>query len=76
MSWTNPRLCVITPVSLDHQQYLGDTIAQIAGEKAGILKAGVPCVVTRQTDEGLAVIEARAARLRAPYLCRASTGMS
>ncbi len=61
-----PALCVITPVSLDHQQYLGDTVALIAGEKAGILKAGVPCVVTRQTDEGLAVIEARAARLRAP----------
>ncbi len=61
-----PALCVITPVSLDHQQYLGETLGQIAGEKAGILKAGVPCVVTRQTDEGLAVIEARAARLRAP----------
>jgi dihydrofolate synthase / folylpolyglutamate synthase len=61
-----PALCVITPVSLDHQQYLGETVGQIAGEKAGILKAGVPCVVTRQTDNGLAVIEARAARLRAP----------
>jgi dihydrofolate synthase/folylpolyglutamate synthase len=62
----SPALCVITPVSLDHQQYLGDTIALIAAEKAGILKQGVPCVVTRQTDEGLAAIEARAARLRAP----------
>ena len=61
-----PALCVITPVSMDHQQYLGDTVGQIAGEKAGILKQGVPCIVTRQTDEGLAVIEARAARLRAP----------
>jgi dihydrofolate synthase/folylpolyglutamate synthase len=61
-----PALCVITPVSLDHQQYLGETLGQIAEEKAGILKAGVPCVVTRQTDEGLAVIEARAARLRVP----------
>ena len=61
-----PALCVITPVSLDHQQYLGETVDLIAAEKAGILKAGVPCIVTRQTDEGLAVIEARAARLRAP----------
>ena len=40
-----PRLTVITPVSLDHQQYLGETLPEIAGEKAGILKRGVPCVV-------------------------------
>lgn len=58
-----PRLCVITPVSIDHTQYLGNTLAEIAGEKAGILKRGVPCVVARQQDEALAVIEARAARL-------------
>ncbi len=63
-----PRLCIITPVSLDHQQYLGDTVAEIAGEKAGILKRGVPCVVGPQTDEGLAVIEARAARLGSPLM--------
>jgi dihydrofolate synthase / folylpolyglutamate synthase len=65
-----PRLCVITPVSLDHQQYLGDTVGAIAGEKAGILKRGVPCVVGPQTDEGLAAIEARAARLGAPLMVR------
>ncbi len=65
-----PALCIITPVSLDHQQYLGDTVAEIAGEKAGILKRGVPCVVGPQTDEGLAVIEARAARLGAPLMVR------
>ena len=58
-----PRLTVITPVSIDHQQYLGDTLAEIAGEKAGIIKEGVPCIVGPQEDEGLAVIEARAARL-------------
>ncbi len=63
-----PALCVITPVSLDHQQFLGETVAQIAGEKAGILKRGVPCVVGPQTDDALAVIEARAARLGAPLL--------
>lgn len=63
-----PALCVITPVSLDHQQYLGETVAEIAGEKAGILKPGVPCVVGPQTAAGLAVIEARAEALGAPLL--------
>lgn len=63
-----PKLCVITPVSLDHQQYLGDTLAAIAGEKAGILKRGVPCVVGPQAPEALEAIEARAARLGAPLL--------
>ncbi len=63
-----PQLTIITPVSIDHQQYLGETLAEIAGEKAGILKRGVPCVVGPQAPEGLAVIEARAARLGAPLL--------
>jgi len=63
-----PALTVITPVDLDHQQFLGDTLAEIAGEKAGILKRGVPCVVGRQQDAALEVIEARAARLSAPLL--------
>jgi dihydrofolate synthase/folylpolyglutamate synthase len=63
-----PRLTVITPVSMDHEAYLGDTIAKIAGEKAGILKRGVPCVVGPQHPDGLAVIEDRAARLGAPLL--------
>jgi dihydrofolate synthase/folylpolyglutamate synthase len=63
-----PRLTIITPVSLDHQQYLGDTVTKIAGEKAGILKRRVPCIVGPQTDEGLAAIEARAARLGAPLM--------
>lgn len=64
----NPALTIITPVSLDHQQYLGDTLPLIAGEKAGIIKRGVPVIVGPQTDEGLAVIEARAARMGAPVL--------
>ncbi len=63
-----PRLSIITPVSLDHQQYLGDTVAAIAGEKAGIIKRGVPVIVGPQEPDGLAVIEARAARLGAPVL--------
>jgi dihydrofolate synthase/folylpolyglutamate synthase len=60
-----PRLTVITPVDLDHQQYLGETLAEIAGEKAGIIKRGVPSIVGRQHDEALEVIEARAERLGA-----------
>lgn len=64
----HPALTILTPVSIDHQQYLGETLPEIAGEKAGILKRGVPCVVGPQAEEGLAVIEARAARLGAPLL--------
>ncbi len=63
-----PRLTIVTPVSIDHQQYLGETLAEIAGEKAGILKRGVPCVVGPQEAAGLEVIEARAARLGCPLL--------
>jgi len=61
-----PALTVITPVSMDHEQYLGTTLTQIAGEKAGIIKRGVPVVVGPQSDEGLAAIERQAARLSAP----------
>ncbi len=64
----SPRVCVITPVSLDHQQYLGDTLEKIAAEKAGILKPGATCVVARQEKEALKVIEDRAERVGAPLL--------
>ena len=63
-----PALCIITPVSMDHEQYLGDTLGKIAGEKAGILKRGVTCIVGPQSDEGLEAIEASAARVGAPLL--------
>lgn len=63
-----PALTVLTPISYDHQQYLGESLAEIACEKAGILKRGVPCVVGPQPDEALAVIEARAEKLGVP-LC-------
>ncbi|MBF9061368.1 bifunctional folylpolyglutamate synthase/dihydrofolate synthase, partial [Rhodobacterales bacterium HKCCSP123] len=63
-----PALTVITPVDMDHQQYLGETLARIAAEKAGIIKRGVPVIVGRQQDEALEVIEAQAARLNAPVL--------
>jgi dihydrofolate synthase/folylpolyglutamate synthase len=63
-----PALTIVTTVDLDHQQFLGETVAEIAGEKAGIIKRGVPCVVGPQHDEALAVIEARAEELGAPLL--------
>jgi dihydrofolate synthase / folylpolyglutamate synthase len=61
-----PLASVITRLSFDHREFLGDTIEQIAAEKAGILKAAVPAVITSQPREALAVIERQAARLRAP----------
>ena len=61
-----PALTVITPVDLDHQSFLGNSLTEIAGEKAGIIKSGVPCVVGPQHDESLAVIERVAARAGAP----------
>ncbi|MGE4611050.1 MAG: folylpolyglutamate synthase/dihydrofolate synthase family protein [Paracoccaceae bacterium] len=63
-----PRLCVITPISIDHQQYLGETIEEIAAEKAGILKRGVYCVVGPQEDAALEVIEGIAAKVGAALL--------
>jgi dihydrofolate synthase/folylpolyglutamate synthase len=53
---------------MDHEQFLGDTLAKIAGEKAGIIKKGVPCVVGPQDDEALEVIETAATRLAAPLV--------
>jgi dihydrofolate synthase/folylpolyglutamate synthase len=63
-----PALTIITPVSIDHEAFLGDTLAKIAGEKAGIIKRGVPCIVGPQPDEALEVIEATAERLGAPLI--------
>ena len=65
---TKPKVTVITPVDFDHKDMLGDTLAKIAGEKAGILKPHVPCVVARQSEEALAAIEARAKALDSPLL--------
>src|SRR5215813_15570591 len=61
-----PLVTVITPVSLDHAEFLGDSVGEIAGEKAGILKAGVPAIVAAQPREALAAIERQAARVKAP----------
>ena len=61
-----PALTVITEISVDHQQFLGDTIEEIAGEKAGIIKKDTPVVVARQTPAVSDIIAARAAELDAP----------
>lgn len=61
-----PAVCVITSIGLDHQEYLGTTLAAIAGEKAGIIKPGVPCVVGFLPPEAEAVIVRRAAEVGAP----------
>ena len=61
-----PALTIITPVSLDHSDWLGDSIAGIAAEKAGILKPGVRAVISRQGEAALDVIRERASAVRAP----------
>ncbi len=65
-----PALTIITPVSHDHEQFLGETLAEIAAEKAGILRRGVPCVVGPQPEAVMEVIEERAARLGVPLLAQ------
>ncbi len=61
-----PLATLITPVSLDHAEHLGHSLAEIAAEKAGILKRAVPAIVAAQPRAALAVIERRAMRVRAP----------
>jgi dihydrofolate synthase/folylpolyglutamate synthase len=63
-----PAVTGITPISFDHTAILGDTLGLIAGEKAGIIKAGVPLVVGRQEAEALAIIAQVAAKRGAPVL--------
>ncbi len=63
-----PALCVIAPIDYDHREFLGATLTEIAGAKAGILKAGVPAVVAFQQPEALAVIEAEAEAVGAPLI--------
>jgi len=58
-----PELCVITPIDFDHEQYLGRSLEAIAGEKAGILKRGVPAVFAQQRPEAARVLDARAEEL-------------
>ncbi len=62
----NRLACVITPISMDHEKFLGDTIEKIAAEKAGIVEPGRPLVAAPQVDAVAAVLERAAARARAP----------
>jgi dihydrofolate synthase / folylpolyglutamate synthase len=64
-----PAVTAITPVSLDHQHFLGDTIDKIAFEKAGILKPHVPAVLAAQHPAAQSVLDARAREVGAPLLC-------
>lgn len=61
----HPACTVVTPVSLDHAEYLGDTVTKIAAEKAGIFKRGAPAVIAPQEPEPTAVLEATAERIGA-----------
>ncbi len=64
----DPALSVITPVSRDHVHFLGETVAEIAFEKAGILKPGAPAVIGPQVREAARVIATRAAETGSPLL--------
>jgi len=61
-----PTICIITSIGMDHQEYLGNSIAEIAAEKAGILKSGIPCVVGFVPPEAEVVIKKRAKEVGAP----------
>ncbi len=62
-----PLATIITPIAFDHTEFLGDTIVKISGEKAGIIKRGVPCIIGRQDfPEALQVLEKKASTLNAP----------
>ena len=62
-----PVACVITSISLDHMQYLGDTVAAIAGEKAGIIVPKVPVIYDGNDKEAAEVIRAKAVELGSPF---------
>jgi dihydrofolate synthase/folylpolyglutamate synthase len=61
-----PQATVITPIGMDHTEFLGDTLIRIAGEKAAIIKRGVPVICAEQPPEAIAVIEQQAKRMHAP----------
>lgn len=64
----NPILCIITKIGYDHMEYLGNTLAQIAEEKAGIIKQGVPVVYWKEKKEADTVIEKKAKSLSSPCI--------
>ena len=65
---TSPTLTIITPVSVDHEQFLGKTVKKIAGEKAGIIKPFCPIIVGKQDKDALEVITEKALEEKAPIL--------
>lgn len=69
-----PELCAITPIDFDHEAYLGKSLESIAGEKAGILKPGVPAVFAAQRPEAERVLEERAASLHVSVTRSAEIG--
>jgi dihydrofolate synthase/folylpolyglutamate synthase len=64
----DPAVCTITPIGMDHQEYLGDTLDEIAGEKSGIITAGVPVVSARQERPAMEVLEDRVVAQQATLL--------
>lgn len=60
----NPALCIITEIGFDHMQYLGDTLSKIAGEKAGIMKSGVPVVFFDKRPETTLVLQKAAEKAK------------
>lgn len=64
----DPATCVITPIGMDHSDYLGDTLAEIAEQKAGIITAAVPVITAAQDSEAMAVLADKAAEMGAPLL--------
>jgi dihydrofolate synthase/folylpolyglutamate synthase len=72
----HPELCVITPISFDHESFLGNSLELIAGEKAGILKPNVPLVLSRQPAPAGAIIRQRASELAVPITSTNDTDLS
>jgi len=71
---TAPKIaCAITPIALDHTEWLGETLSAIAGEKAGILRPGVPVVIAPQGGEASEALAAAARKIEAPHAVIANT---
>ncbi|NQV54486.1 MAG: bifunctional folylpolyglutamate synthase/dihydrofolate synthase, partial [Rhodospirillales bacterium] len=63
-----PAMTALTPISIDHEGFLGSSLEGIAAEKAGILKANTPCIMAAQSDDAAAIIRDRAKSLGAPLI--------